>query len=111
MKYIFNFSVFNTHPWEFTVPRAYRNDIPDHLIISATNIQLMDPIGQGIYAVICRHCKIHGESYKIFSRNNVIISYTGEFGVVYKGHIVKDLGQTITDVVAVKTLKGTCIPA
>ena len=30
----------------------------------------------------------------------------GEFGVVYKGHIVKDLGQTVTEVVAIKTLKG-----
>ena len=31
----------------------------------------------------------------------------GEFGVVYKGHIVKDQGQVATEVVAVKTLKGT----
>ena len=32
---------------------------------------------------------------------------TGEFGVVYKGHIVKD--EVVTDVVAVKTLKGKVI--
>ena len=32
--------------------------------------------------------------------------YTGEFGVVYKGHLMKDLGQTVVGVVAVKTLKG-----
>ena len=37
---------------------------------------------------------------------NVSMHAAGEFGVVYKGHIVKDLGQTITGVVAVKTLKG-----
>ena len=31
---------------------------------------------------------------------------TGEFGVVYKGHLLKDLGQTVVGVVAIKTLKG-----
>ena len=30
----------------------------------------------------------------------------GEFGIVYKAHIVKDPGSVVTDVVAVKTLKG-----
>ena len=33
----------------------------------------------------------------------------GEFGVVYKGHIIKNLGQITTKVVAVKTLKGKVI--
>lgn len=33
--------------------------------------------------------------------------FSGEFGIVYKGHIIKNLGQIVTDVVAVKTLKGT----
>ena len=37
---------------------------------------------------------------------NFNIAILGEFGVVYKGHIVKDLGQTVTEVVAIKTLKG-----
>ena len=71
------------------------NDIPDHLIISATNIQLMDPIGQGLCI-----------SLMIKANVSVGIIYVGEFGVVYKGHIVKGLGQSITNVVAVKTLKG-----
>ena len=35
-----------------------------------------------------------------------IITIPGEFGVVYKGHIIKNLGQITTEVVAVKTLKG-----
>ena len=39
---------------------------------------------------------------------NNIIMFLGEFGVVYKGHIVKDLGRTVTEVVAIKTLKGLC---
>ena len=32
----------------------------------------------------------------------------GEFGIVYRGHIVKDhgTGQVVTDTVAIKTLKG-----
>ena len=29
---------------------------------------------------------------------------------MYKGHIVKNLGQITTEVVAVKTLKGSYIP-
>ena len=35
----------------------------------------------------------------------------GEFGVVYKGHIINNLGQIIitTKAVAVKTLKGKVI--
>ena len=33
----------------------------------------------------------------------------GEFGIVYKGHIVKDPGPVVTDIVAIKTLKGMCV--
>ena len=36
----------------------------------------------------------------------MIPSILGEFGVVYKGHILKNMGQIVKDVVAVKTLKG-----
>ena len=33
--------------------------------------------------------------------------HTGEFGIVYKAHIVKNKnGQVITETMAVKTLKG-----
>ena len=34
-------------------------------------------------------------------------SSIGEFGIVYKGHLMKDFGLRVTNVVAVKTLKGT----
>ena len=37
---------------------------------------------------------------------NFIAIILGEFGVVYKGHLIKDLGRTVTEVVAIKTLKG-----
>ena len=38
----------------------------------------------------------------------IINSYVGEFGIVYKGYIVKEQlqGSVITDTVAIKTLKG-----
>ena len=34
---------------------------------------------------------------------------SGEFGVVYKGHLIKDQGQVVTETVAIKTLKGNCM--
>ena len=53
---------------------------------------------------------------KVNGLNNVkyccllINSYVGEFGIVYKGYIVKEhaqlQGSVITDTVAIKTLKG-----
>ena len=30
----------------------------------------------------------------------------GEFGIVYKGYIIKEQGNIVTDTVAIKTLKG-----
>ena len=52
---------------------------------------------------------------KVNRLNNVLLlieiiinSYVGEFGIVYKGYIVKEQlqGSVITDTVAIKTLKG-----
>ena len=34
------------------------------------------------------------------------LSTLGEFGIVYKGYIVKEQGSIVTDTVAIKTLKG-----
>ena len=35
------------------------------------------------------------------------VPYIGEFGIVYKAHIVKHKdGQVVTEIMAVKTLKG-----
>ena len=41
--------------------------------------------------------------------NNIICAYLGEFGIVYKGYIVKEQGIIVTDTVAIKTLKGILI--
>ena len=38
--------------------------------------------------------------------STVEISISGEFGVVYKGHILKGQGQIVSEIVAIKTLKG-----
>ena len=35
-----------------------------------------------------------------------IIIPIGEFGIVYKGYIIKEQGSLVTDTVAIKTLKG-----
>lgn len=32
---------------------------------------------------------------------------SGEFGIVYRGHLLKDGGKTVSEMVAIKTLKGT----
>ena len=43
----------------------------------------------------------------IIMQYRLIFMYTvGEFGIVYKGYIVKDQGSIVTEPVAVKTLKG-----
>ena len=39
--------------------------------------------------------------YSVYYTCNV-----GEFGIVYKGYVVKDQGSIMTDIVAIKTLKG-----
>jgi hypothetical protein len=36
----------------------------------------------------------------------IIHCILGEFGIVYKGYIMKEQGNIVTDTVAVKTLKG-----
>ncbi len=36
----------------------------------------------------------------------VIYHYVGEFGIVYKAHLMKDFSLRVTNNVAVKTLKG-----
>ena len=36
-------------------------------------------------------------------------SISGEFGIVYKGHITTNQGQVVTEIVAIKTLKGMTV--
>lgn len=38
-----------------------------------------------------------------------LLCILGEFGVVYKGHIIVDQGRIVTETVAIKTLKGMTV--
>ena len=82
----------------FSVQSSYKLNLPKCLIIPSSNIKLLETVGQGIINVYCASQKL-----------KLIMSlyFSGEFGIVYKGHTIKNLGQIVTDVVAVKTLKGT----
>ena len=83
-------------PNKITVQSSYKLNLPRHLLIHAANIKLMEPIGQGDeMQVTIVLFNIHRDVYTV-----------GEFGIVYKGYIVKEQGRIMTDTVAVKTLKG-----
>ena len=62
-----------------------------------------------MHKYLCMHITLTGLhiEYKILKILEYCIKIiAGEFGVVYKGHLLKDLGQTMIGVVAIKTLKG-----
>lgn len=82
----------------FSVQSSYKLNLPRYLIIPSSNIKLLETVGQGIINVM----------YVVHYKKITLLLYlSGEFGIVYKGHIIKILGQIVTDIVAVKTLKGT----
>ena len=80
------------------VQSSYKLNLPPYLIISASNLKLCESIGQGNLNILATMSPIP----------IIVILHTGEFGIVYKGHIVKDQGtkQVVAETVAVKTLKG-----
>ena len=83
----------------FSVQSSYKLNVPEQLIIHSTNLELVNAIGQGEEVIV-----IHS-----ISGNNYIICMTkGEFGIVYKGYITRNirLEQMEKDIVAIKTLKG-----
>ena len=79
------------------VQSSYKLNLPPYLIVSASNLKLCEFIGQGNLNILATMSPIP-----------IVILHTGEFGIVYKGHIVKDQGtkQVVAETVAVKTLKG-----
>ena len=78
------------------------SSIPNLLVISASNIQLAESIGQG--TIVCVNLKSSVTMHAcMFLQLSSL--WSGEFGIVYKGYIVEDT----TDIVAIKTLKGDCI--
>ena len=66
------------------------------LLIPSEHIKLLDSVGQGKQIVYIRYIGIFR------------ITYPGEFGVVYRGQLSAGwAGRKSTELVAVKTLKGT----
>ena len=64
------------------------------LLIPAEQIQLLDRVGQGWFIVDMAP-----------ARDLHVSCVIGEFGVVYRGHLVDWKGTKPTELVAVKTLK------
>ena len=71
-------------------------------------VGLMQCNGTVVAWLVCYTCIIH---WKVTAH----VYFTGEFGVVYKAHLVKTVSnnplhsRTATETVAVKTLKGECV--
>lgn len=51
--YIFMLSASNemeiNELWHISVQRSFKVDVPKHLIIDSCNLQLNEPVGQGMY--------------------------------------------------------------
>ena len=68
----------------------------DHVIIPNEFIRFMDCIGQGNTNILIYYNDIHSR----------IIIFIGEFGIVYKAHLIGPMTKYQPVKVAVKTLKG-----
>ena len=79
-----------------SVQSSYKLKLPPHLILPSSCIKLVEPIGQGS-TLSMKNARFH-----CISACTAVL-YLGEFGIVYKGYIMKNQGQ---DIIAVKTLKG-----
>ena len=76
---------------------ALTGAIPDDMIIDSSLVDVSTIIGQGMNNYYkCLNFRIHV----------IIFYFAGEFGVVYKGMLKKGRAN---EVVAVKSLKGTCV--
>jgi hypothetical protein len=79
-------------------------DLPSHLIIPAASIKLNEAIGEGMIIII-------GPVFQCYrSHRNLMNHHLGEFGVVFKGYIIKfrhhDGQEAFDEYLAIKTLKG-----
>ena len=71
-------------------------EVPRHLIIDSCNLQLNEQVGQGTSEfTFCHWLSIS------------LLRMLGEDGVVYKGRMARHFNTGFSQVVAVKTLKGT----
>ena len=76
-------------------------DLPKTFLVNSCNLQLGKTIGQG---TLCS--SKNPDKYKL-----IIVSISGEFGIVYKALLKKGFIEGYTETVAVKTLKGTLLVA
>ena len=81
-----------------SVQSSFQLKLPPHLILPSSNIKLVEPIGQG--KVLHNHDVLHVVTITCPAL------HLGEFGIVYKGYITRNRGEVVSDVVAIKTLKG-----
>ena len=91
---------------EISVQSSFKLHLPPHLIIPSTSIKLLETIGQGLKNVNS-YCEIHNMLQLVYS-----FAYNlcpGEFGIVYKGYLIKSHGESFDEYLAVKTLKGKSV--
>ena len=93
---------------EFTVQSSFKLILPPHLIITASSVKLNEIIGQGNTHETCMtNACMSLLNLDVTSSCHVDCFRIGEFGIIYKAHIVKHKnGQVVTETMAVKTLKG-----
>ena len=73
---------------------SVQHNIPKELMIKSCNLDLGKTVGQGNISIIFKKLVIYNFDSK------------GEFGIVYKSRLKTSHHDTISDTVAVKTLKG-----
>ena len=94
-------------PRAFLVQSSYKLNLPPHLIIPSSSIKLVESIGQGVCILAVLRYGDYVTLLCLDDCSKFLLAYVlGEFGLVYKGHFVK---ETNTEVVAIKTLKGLLI--
>ena len=94
---------------ECSVMSSYKLNLPPSLIIHKTDIKLLNMIGQGEKSSCnCSGLLLYCLQLIFVCAKNMMFLFiiSGEFGVVYKGHIIANHRPDYMEVVAVKTLKG-----
>ena len=79
----------------------FAKGLPEGLLVPSNQIRILnsEAIGQGTVKIV--------HVYEVITHGNALYNYTGEFGVVYKAHLIKWYGHGMPQTVAVKTLRGT----
>ena len=105
----------------FQVTDEFMEQLPQQLIVPSSHLQLFETVGQGAETTCSSGCTCRIECniskqypyttvyvylhnmYSLNSPSNMII---GEFGVVYRGKLLRKQGRNRPGFVAVKTMRG-----